>query len=88
MRFLRVIWDTLAGGNIEYIEQHDLTPEDVECVLLEAVEEIQSNASGRSCVFGETPGGDCIIVVFEWIDESTVLPVTAYEVPDPRLQQE
>ena len=24
-----------------------------------------------------------IIVVFEWIDDDTILPVTAYEVPEP-----
>ena len=28
------------------------------------------------------PAGEYIIVVFEWIDDDTVLPVTAYEVPE------
>lgn len=83
MNFLRVIWDYQEGGNVEHIDEHDLTPEDVEFVLKHAGEEETSDSSGRPCVFGYTPDGEHVIVVFEWIDEITVLPVTAYEVPEP-----
>jgi hypothetical protein len=34
-------------------------------------------------VFGYTPNDEYVIVVFEWVDEDMVLPVTAYEVPEP-----
>jgi hypothetical protein len=34
-------------------------------------------------VFGHTPDGTFIIVVYELIDEDTIHPVTAYEVPEP-----
>ena len=44
-----------------------------------------SESSGRPCVFGYTPDGEYIIVVYERIDDDTILPVTAYEVPDPNL---
>jgi hypothetical protein len=42
-----------------------------------------SRASGLPCVFGHTPDGTYIIVVYELIDEDTIYPVTAYEVPEP-----
>lgn len=83
MNFLHVIWDFGAEGNVEHIDDHDLTPEDVEFVLEHAVGEEISDSSGRPCVFGYVPDGEYIIVVFERIDDNTVLPVTAYEVPEP-----
>lgn len=83
MNFLHVLWDYQANGNVEHIDEHDLTPEDVEFVLQHAADEQMSDSSSRPCVFGYTPDGEYIIVVFEWIDDDTVLPVTAYEVPEP-----
>ena len=83
MNFLRVIWDFETNGNVQHIDEHDLTPEDVEFVLREADLEAASESSDRPCVFGYTPDDEYIIVVFEWIDEDTILPVTAYEVPEP-----
>jgi uncharacterized DUF497 family protein len=83
MNFLRVIWDYEADGNVEHIDEHDLTPADVEYVLQHAAEEKTSRSSDRPCVFGRTPDGEYIIVVFEWIGDDTILPVTAYEVPEP-----
>ena len=82
MHFLRTIWDDEEGGNVEHIDEHDLTVSDVEYVLLRAAEEETSDSSGRPCVFGYTADGEYIIVVYEWIDDDTILPVTAYEVPE------
>lgn len=42
-----------------------------------------SNATGRPCCFGYTPGGEFIIVIYEQIDEQIIYPITAYEVPEP-----
>lgn len=39
-----------------------------------------SDFDGRPCVFGYTPYDEYVIEVFEWIDDDTILPVTAYEV--------
>jgi len=83
MDYLRVHWDTEAGGNVEHIDEHDLTPDDVEYVLENATKEFTSQSSGRSCVFGYTPADEYIIVIYEWLDDDTILPVTAYEVPEP-----
>jgi len=83
MHFLRIIWDYDTDGNVEPIDEHDLTTNDVEYVLQHATRQKISQSSGRPCVFRYTPDDEYIIVVFEWIDEDTVLPVTAYEVPEP-----
>jgi uncharacterized DUF497 family protein len=71
-----VVW----SGNIEHVEEHGLTVEDVEHVLAHPVKEGFSRSSGLPCVFGYTPDDVYIIVVFEEIDDDTIYPVTAYEV--------
>ncbi len=40
-----------------------------------------SDSSGRPMIFGYTGDGRYITVVYEQIDEDTVYPVTAFEVP-------
>ena len=42
-----------------------------------------SDATGLPCAWGETAHGRFIICVYEEIDDFTLLPVTAYEVPRP-----
>jgi len=83
VNFLRIIWDYEADGNVEHIDEHDLTTDDVEFVLKNATNVKTSQSSGRPCVVGYTPDDEYVIVVFEWVDDDTVLPVTAYEVPEP-----
>ena len=72
--------NVLWNGNVEHIEEHGLTVEDVEYVLESPVKEGFSRSSGLPCVFGYTPDGLYVIVIYEVIDEDTVYPVTAYEV--------
>ena len=83
MAWSRVIWDSTPGGNVEHIEEHDLEPEEVDYVLLNYESADRSESSGRPCVFGYTPDDRYIIVVYEEIDDDTVIPWTAYEVPEP-----
>jgi uncharacterized DUF497 family protein len=78
----QIIWNEEPGGNIEHIEEHGLSVDDVEHVLANPESEETSRSSGLPCVFGTTPDGRLIIVVFEQIDEDTIYPVTAYEVPE------
>jgi hypothetical protein len=58
----QVIWNEEPGGNVEHVEGHGLTVEDVEHVL--SAHEGVSRSSGRPCVFGFTPDGRYIIVVY------------------------
>jgi hypothetical protein len=83
MRWTRIIWDGTAGGNVEHIEAHDLTTDDVDHVLEHLESTGTSRSSARPCVFGHIPDGRYIVVVYEEVSGDTVLPVTAYEVPEP-----
>ena len=80
---LQIIWNDESGGNVEHIEEHGLSTADVEAVLLGPHRRGKSRSSGQPCVFGYTPEGTYIIVVYERIDEDTIYPVTAYEIPEP-----
>jgi hypothetical protein len=81
--FRQIIWNEEPGGNIEHIEEHGLTTADVEHVLANFESQSVSRSSGQPCVFGHAPDGTYIIVVYEQIDDETIYPVTAYEVPEP-----
>jgi uncharacterized DUF497 family protein len=79
----QIIWNDEPDGNVAHVEEHGMTVDDVEHVLANPDNENVSRSSGLPCVFGYTPDGRYIIVVFELIDEDTIYPVTAYEVPEP-----
>ncbi len=78
----QIIWNDEPDGNVEHIEEHGLSVDDVEHVLAGSRGDEVSRSSGLPCVFGNTPDGRHIIVVFERIDQDTIYPVTAYEVPE------
>ena len=79
----QIIWNDEPDGNIDHIEGHGLDVADIEHVLDNYRSDASSDSSGRPCVFGYTPDGTYIIVVYEQVDEDTIYPVTAYEVPEP-----
>ena len=79
----RIIWNEEPGGNVEHIDEHGLTIEDVEHVLAYYEGEDVSHSSEYPCVFGYTPEGVHIVVVYELVDEDRIYPVTAFEVPEP-----
>jgi hypothetical protein len=69
--------------NLEHIEEHGISQEDFEHVVNHPDEFAVSHSSGLPCAFGYTLDGRYIVAVFEEIDNSTIYPVTAYEVPEP-----
>jgi len=79
MRWTGVVWDPTPGGNVEHVEGHDLTTDDVDYVLENPQSSGRSRTSGRPCVFGFAPDGRFIVVVYEEVDDDTVVP----EVPEP-----
>ena len=79
MRGKQILWDPTPGGNVEHIEEHDLTTDDVDYVLINHESKDVSHSSGRPCVFGYTLDDRYIIVIYEESDDM-VIPVTAYEV--------
>jgi uncharacterized DUF497 family protein len=87
MRWTHVIWDPTPGGNVEHVEEHDLSTDDVDYVLEHYETEGTSKSSGRPCVYGHLPDGRHIVVIYEEIDDDTVIPVTAYEAPQKRRKR-
>ena len=67
---------------MEHVEEHDMTSDEVDYVLKNYEATGVSHSSGRPCVFGRTPDGRYIVVIYEEADADTVVPVTAYEVPE------
>ena len=55
---------------------------DVEEVAFNPVDRDVSQSSGLPIVFGFTPDGGYIMVVYEQIDDVTIYPVTAYDVEE------
>jgi len=81
MPWVELIWEwDEPDGNVAHIAEHDLTPEDVEYVLENPIHEERSRSSGRFLVFGYTEDGRRIAVIYEQLDDTTLYPVTAYEV--------
>lgn len=55
MDWTHIIWDDLPGRNVEHVEEHDLTTDEVDYVLENYQSKGVSRSSGRLCVFGYTP---------------------------------
>ena len=77
MRWTRVFWDFESGGNAEHVAEHGLDVDEVEHVLRAPVCFRVSRSCGRAMVYGYTPSGEYIVVVYEELDDDTVYPVTA-----------
>ena len=89
MAYRIFLWDDEIDphGNVEHVAEHDLTVEDVELVLKHPTEKGLSKSTGLLAAWGYTPDGRFIIVVYEEVDEETVRPVTAYEVPERKRKR-
>jgi hypothetical protein len=69
---------------IAHLAEHDITPEDFEKIVSKPIKQDFSHSSGSPAAFGYTEDGRYVIAVFDYLDDMTVLPMTAYEVPEPR----
>jgi hypothetical protein len=65
---------------IAHLAEHGVTPEEFEEIVCNPLSEDVSRSSGRPVAFGLTDDERRIMCVYELIDASTVLPITAYEV--------
>lgn len=83
MFFAAIVWDLDddPDGNVQHCAEHDVTPDEVEEVLENATDADVSRSSGRLVVFGDTNAQRHLMVVLEFIDDDTIYPVTAFEVP-------
>lgn len=74
-------WTTTRMATWRTSPNTGVTKEEVEEVLANATDADISRSTGRPVVFGDTLTGRHLIVVFEVVDDDTVYPVTAYDVP-------
>jgi len=83
MATYQFIWDLDddPDGNVWHIAEHGVTPEEVEEVFDDISDHDVSRSTGRPAVFGDTRAGRHLIVVYEEVDDETIYPITAYEVP-------
>ena len=82
MPWFDIIWDDGPGGNMAHLAEHGVTPEEAEEILTRSAKVERSRSSGRRIAFGRTRAGRNLAVVYEQIDDVTVLPVTAFDLED------
>ena len=81
MPHLEFIWNDEV---VAHLAEHGISPDDFEYVVLHPLSKGLSRSSGLPVIWGHTRDGRYIMAVYEQIDRMTILPVTAYEVPEPR----
>lgn len=81
MPYFEFLW---ADETVQHIAEHGISAEDVERVVCHPESEGYSRSSGLPVAWGYAADGRYIMAVYEQLDQLTVLPVTAYEVPEPR----
>ena len=81
MPYFEFIW---TEEIIEHLAEHDVSPEDFERVVINPDRKGKSRSSGDPAAWGHTEDGRYIIAIYKKIDFMTVVPVTAYEVREPR----
>lgn len=69
---------------INHLAEHDISPDDFEQVVMQPERTGKSRSTGNPVAWSYTQDGRYILAVYEKIDFGTVVPVTAYEVPEPR----
>ncbi len=81
MPWYHIIWTPEA---IEHLAQHGVTPEEFEDVVLYARRSALdfSKSTGLPLIEGSTNAGRWLVCVFEFDDDVTIVPVTAYEPED------
>ena len=87
-----IVWDLAddPDGNVQHIDEHGVSVEEVEEVLLGSLSNTtESKSSTNRVTFGYTDAGRYLAVVWEHVQDDPLLiyPVTAYEAPEPRRRK-
>lgn len=69
-----------ADEIIAHLAEHGVSKEDFEEVVSHPSRLDISRSSGRPCCWGESSEGRRLFCVYEFLDDMTIIPVTAYEV--------
>ena len=81
MPYYEFVWtDEIMG----HLAEHGVSPDDFELVVSNPDSRDISRSTRRLCCFGEASDGRYLYCVYEMLDDVTIIPVTAYEVPHPK----
>ena len=69
---------------IEHLAEHGISRDEFEDVVCHPESKCLSRSTELPAAWGHTADGRYIMAVYEQIDAITVLPITAYEVNEPR----
>lgn len=72
--WLDAVLDTLA--------EREISADEIEAIISHPEFAGVSRSSGLPVAFGRLMDGRFVIVVYRWVDQVTVQPITAYEVPE------
>ncbi len=67
---------------IAHLAEHGIAADEFEVVVSNPDRVGVSRSSGRPCCWGATPDGRALFCVYEFLDDVTIIPVTAYDVPE------
>jgi len=68
-----------TDDNTKHLAEHGVSPEELEVIVCDPDSVETSRSSDRLIAFGEVDGRE-LACVYELVDETTVYPVTAYEI--------
>ncbi len=78
MAYFDFVW---TEGIVEHLAEHGVSQDDFEDVFCNPRSKGWSRSSGLPAVWGYTGAGRYIMLVYEELDEMTILPVTAIRSP-------
>lgn len=81
MPYFEFLW---TDENAAHIAEHGVSQADFEAVVMHSKNRGLSRRSLLPVAWGYTSDGRYIMAVYEHADVVTVIPVTAYEVPEPK----
>lgn len=68
-----------TDDRIEHLAEHGVEPEEFEEIVTYPERIEVSRSSGREVAMGETSAGRFLVCVYEYLDDVTIFPVTAFE---------
>jgi hypothetical protein len=77
--FFDFIW---LDAVLDKLAEREISADEIEAIISHPEFEDLSRSSGLPVAFGHLMDGRLVIVVYRWVDQVTVQPITAYEVPE------
>ena len=81
MPYYEFLW---TDDIVRHLAEHGISQDDFERVVCNPSGRGYSRSSGLPAAWGHTMDGRYILAVYEELDQVVILPVTAYEVREPR----